>query len=387
MRQTGNTKENISRRNINEKLFRTASVSAMIAAVSFLAVFLVSIFLQGVQALRQTEIKITVSYGVNAKRHPETAIQSRYTGLVSRGFVRAIPDRMENDKSVPGRTEQMWVPASSAMDQYIKHNHSDMTAADIITAEELKNSGRVRLSFNRWFFINGDSQLAEMAGIRSAIAGTIYLMLITMLFSLPVGVMTAIYMEEFSGGGRAARIMELSINNLAAIPSVILGLIGLAVFVSVFGAPRSSPLAGGLTLSLMTLPVIIITSRASLASVPSDIRQAARAVGATKWQTVWHHTLPLALPGIMTGSIIGLAQAIGETAPLLTIGMLAYIPNAPTDMAQASTALPVQIYLWSSEPNRAYAERTALGIMVLLGIMLLLNSAALIIRHKYDKKR
>ncbi len=236
--------------------------------------------------------------------------------------------------------------------------------------------------------MNGDSKLPEIAGILSAVVGTIYVMFLTMLFSVPVGVMTAIYLEEFAPDNWFTRTIEVNINNLAAIPSIIFGLLGLAIFINVFGVPRSSALAGGLTLALMTLPVIIISTRTALRSVPDAIRQGAQGgVGASPWQVVWHHVLPLSLPpGILTGSIIGLAQAMGETAPLLIVGMLAYIPEAPNSITEAATVLPAQIYTWSATSLRAYTERTALGIMVLLSVLLMLNAAAVLIRNKFERK-
>jgi phosphate transport system permease protein len=218
------------------------------------------------------------------------------------------------------------------------------------------------------------------------VLGSVYVLFLTMLFSVPIGVMTAVYLEEFAPDNWFTRIIEVNINNLAAIPSIIFGLLGLAIFINFFGVPRSSALAGGLTLALMTLPVIIISTRAALSSVPDSIRQGAQGVGASSWQVVWHHVLPLSLPGVLTGSIIGLAQAMGETAPLLIVGMLAYIPEAPTGITQAATVLPAQIYTWSGTSLRAYTERTALGIMMLLAVLLMLNAAAVWIRNRFERK-
>ncbi|MDX8383667.1 MAG: phosphate ABC transporter permease PstA, partial [Ghiorsea sp.] len=206
----------------------------------------------------------------------------------------------------------------------------------------------------------------------------------TMCIALPVGVMTAVYLEEFAPDNRITQIIEVNINNLAAIPSILFGLLGLAIFINFFGVPRSSAIAGGLTLALMTLPIIIITTRAALRAVPSTIREAAYGLGASRWQTVWHHVLPLAFPGILTGSIIGLAQAMGETAPLLIVGMMAYIPDTPTSFTEAATVLPAQIFTWAGESIRAYEERTAAAILVLLSILLSMNSFAVWLRKRFE---
>jgi phosphate transport system permease protein len=211
-------------------------------------------------------------------------------------------------------------------------------------------------------------------------------MLVTMLIAFPLGVMTAVYLEEFADDNRWSQLIEVNINNLAAIPSILFGLLGLAVFINLFGMPRSSPLVGGLTLALMTLPIIIVSARAALRSVPDSIRQAGYGLGLTKIQVVQDHVLPLAFPGIMTGSIIGMAQAMGETAPLIIIGMIAFIPDSPSSIFEAATVMPAQIFTWASMPERAYIERTAAGIMVLLTILLSLNALAIYLRKKYEVK-
>ena len=216
--------------------------------------------------------------------------------------------------------------------------------------------------------------------------GSLLTMLVTMLIAFPLGVMTAVYLEEFADDNRWSQLIEVNIHNLAAIPSILFGLLGLAVFINLFGMPRSSPLVGGLTLALMTLPIIIVSARAALRSVPDSIRQAGYGLGLTKIQVVQDHVLPLAFPGIMTGSIIGMAQAMGETAPLIIIGMIAFIPDSPSSIFEAATVMPAQIFTWASMPERAYIERTAAGIMVLLTILLSLNALAIYLRKKYEVK-
>ena len=225
-----------------------------------------------------------------------------------------------------------------------------------------------------------------MAGLKASIIGTIYVLAMTMIFALPIGVMTAIYLEQFAPDNRLVRTIEVNINNLAAIPSIMFGLLGLAIFIHFFGMPRSSPLVGGLTLALMTLPVIIISARAALRAVPSSILDGALGVGASPWQAIWHHLLPLAMPGILTGSIIGLAQAMGETAPLIIIGMIAYIPDPPASVLDAATVMPAQIYTWAGEPLRAFEERTAAAILVLLVVLLSMNAAAVWLRRRFERK-
>lgn len=215
--------------------------------------------------------------------------------------------------------------------------------------------------------------------------GTVLTMLVTMVIAVPIGVMTAIYLEEFAPENRVTQFIEININNLAAIPSILFGLLGLAIFINFFGVPRSSALVGGMTLALMSLPVIIVSSKAALKAVPDSIRQAGFALGLTKWQIVRDHVLPLAMPGILTGSIISLAQAMGETAPLIMVGMIAFIPDASVSLMDASTVMPAQIFTWAGMPERAYIERTAAGILVLLAIMLSLNAIAIYLRKKYSR--
>jgi phosphate transport system permease protein len=240
------------------------------------------------------------------------------------------------------------------------------------------------MRFNTTFFSSGDSREPELAGIWGAAKGSFYTLLITLLLSFPMGVAAAIYLEEFAPDNRFTAFIEVNINNLAAVPSIIFGLLGLAIFINFWGIPRSTPLVGGLVLTLMTLPTIIIAARASLKSVPPSIREAALGVGASKIQTVFHHVLPLALPGMLTGTIIGMAQALGETAPLLMIGMVAFIVDIPGAITDPSAVLPVQIYLWADSPERAFTEKTSAAIMVLLGFLVLMNAVAVYMRKKFE---
>lgn len=362
------------------------SFMAIVVAASFLVFFLFDIIRTGYTAFQQTMIQTEITYSQDSIDYPSEAVSEEVFDLLSRGFMRLIPTQVEENPKLMNTKQTMWILAEAEVDQYIKGKPNKLDEFQIETIERLRSEGKIKKFFNKGFFMNGDSKLPEMAGLNSAVVGTIYVLLLTMVFSLPIGVMTAIYLEEFAPDNWLTRIIEVNINNLAAIPSIIFGLLGLAIFINIFGVPRSSALAGGLTLSLMTLPVIIISTRASLRSVPDTIRQGAQGVGASPWQVVWHHILPLSLPGIMTGSIIGLAHAMGETAPLLIVGMLAYIPTAPAGITEAATVLPAQIYTWSSDSLRAYTERTALGIIVLLSVLLLLNAVAVLMRNRFERK-
>ena len=376
----------IKRRYRGEITFRLLSVSAIVLAASFLVFFLSDMIRTGYTAFEQTVVQTEITYDADTVEIPQLAVSEEMSDLVSRGFLRLIPQMVEENPKLMNTTQTQWVLAEAEVDQYMKGKPNKLSEDEMAHIDGLKKTGKVKLVFNKWFFSNGDSKLPEMAGLLSAIIGTIYVLILTMMFSVPIGVMTAIYLEEFAPDNWFTRIIEVNINNLAAIPSIIFGLLGLAIFINLFGVPRSSALAGGLTLSLMSLPVIIISTRAALSSVPDTIRQAAQGVGASPWQVVWHHILPLSLPGIMTGTIISMAHAIGETAPLLIVGMLAYIPTAPSGITQAATVLPAQIYTWSGDSLRAYTERTALGIIVLLSVLLLLNAVAVVLRNKYERK-
>lgn len=376
----------IKKRYRQEITFKFLSIGAIVVASAFLVFFLVDISKTGYTALTQTEIQAPITYNSKTLKFTHLAVPRDMSRLVSRGFLRLLPQEVKKNPKLMDKTVERWVIATAEVDQYMKHKPNRLRPKQIAVVEKLKAEGKIKEVFNTGFFINGDSKLPEIAGIFSAVVGSVYVIFLTMLFSVPIGVMTAVYLEEFAPDNWFTRIIEVNINNLAAIPSILFGLLGLAIFINFFGVPRSSALVGGLTLSLMTLPVIIISTRVALSSVPDFIRQGAHGVGASPWQVVWHHVLPLSLPGILTGFIIGIARAMGETAPLLIVGMLAYIPEAPEGVTEAATVLPAQIYTWSATSLRAYTERTALGIMVLLAVLLMLNAAAVLIRNKFERK-
>ena len=257
---------------------------------------------------------------------------------------------------------------------------------EVAWLERLKEKGLIENNFNWAFFTSGDSREPELAGIRGALVGSALTLLVTLVLCLPIGVAAAIYLEEFAPKNRLTEIIEVNINNLAAVPSIVFGLLGLAVFLNFFGLPRSAPLVGGLVLALLVLPTIIIASRAALKAVPPSIKEAALGVGASQQQAIFHHVLPLAMPGVMTGTIIGMAHALGETAPLLMIGMVAFIVEVPTGIADAATVLPVQIYLWSDLPEIAFQAKTAALIMVLLVFLFVMNGTAIYLRRMFERR-
>jgi len=252
--------------------------------------------------------------------------------------------------------------------------------------DKLRAENALALKFNKTFLSSGDSREPESAGIWGAVVGSFYTLVLTLLLSFPIGVAAAVYLEEFAHKNRWTDIIEVNINNLAAVPSIVFGLLGLAVFIGFFGLPRSAPLVGAMVLTLLTLPTIIIASRAALKAVPPSIREAALGMGASKIQMVTHHVLPLALPGMLTGTIIGMARALGESAPLLMIGMVAFIVDIPKGITDASTVLPVQVYLWSDSPERGFVEKTSGAIIVLLAFLVVMNTTAVILRKRFERR-
>lgn len=293
-----------------------------------------------------------------------------------------------------GTTQRIYVPSSDDFDLLMKgHILRDLPESDrrvtdkeLVWIDRLIDDNRVERRFATLLFTGGDSREPELAGIKGALTGSLLTMLVTLIVSFPIGVMAATYLEEIAPKNRFTDLIEVNINNLAAVPSIVFGLLGLAVFISFFGLPRSAPLVGGLVLALMTLPTIIIATRASLASIPPSIREAALGVGASRLQVVLHHVLPLAMPGVLTGTIIGLARAAGETAPLLMIGMMAFIVDTPTSVTDKATVLPAQIYMWANNPERAFEARTSAGIIILLAFLLFMNAAAIYLRKRYEKR-
>lgn len=365
---------------------RFLAASALASCLFFLFFFLFDLARQGIPAFMQSYIQVEISVESKTLENPYSALDRELSRLISRAWLRDLPRQIRESNLPLNTTQSLLALASAEVDQYLKGHHHRLTQAQIERVEALRREGRIQTRFNANFFLSGDSKIPENSGLFSAFIGTILTMLVTMSLALPLGVMSAIYLEEFAKENRFTKIIEININNLAAIPSILFGLLGLAIFINFFGAPRSSPLVGGMTLALMSLPIIIVSTKAALKAIPASIRQAGLALGLTKWQIIKDHILPLAMPGILTGSIIALAQAMGETAPLIIIGMIAFIPDAPTSIMEAATVMPAQIFTWSGMPERAYIERTAAGILVLLGVLLSLNALAIYLRKKFEKK-
>lgn len=398
-------------RHRTETMFRIAGFMALLLGVMFLGVLLVSITSKGIQAFQQTKIYLEVnlpgdltkaSYPSIMKKtlrkmfpHAETRREKKELyALVSTGAAYELKEHVQQIPDIAGQTAYLWVTASDEIDMYIKGSvlKTDppevrrLSDTQLSYVEMLVEQGSLETQFNTGFFLNGDSREPERAGIAAAMMGSFYSLVVCLLLAFPIGVMAAIYLEEFAPKNWFTSFIEVNINNLAAVPSIVYGLLGLAIFLSVFGLPRSAPLVGGMVLTLMTLPTIIIAGRTSLKAVPPTIREAALALGASKVQMVFHQILPLAMPGVLTGTIIGMARAIGETAPLLMIGMVAFIVDVPKTIFDPATALPVQIYLWSDSPERAFEERTAATILVLLGFLIVMNMLAVILRRKFENR-
>ena len=314
-------------------------------------------------------------------------------GLVSGGAAFELYQMVQADPSLIGQTKAVWISAAADIDVLQKggidttllENQRRVKDKELRWVESLKTTDAIQAVFNTRLFTAGDSRDPEQAGVFGAVVGSLLTLAITLLLSFPFGVMAAVYLEEFAPKNRWTDIIEVNINNLAAVPSIVFGLLGLAVFLNFFGLPRSAPLVGGMVLALMTLPTIIIASRAALKSVPPSIREAALGVGASRMQVVTDHVVPLAMPGMLTGTIIGMARALGESAPLLMIGMVAFIVDIPQGPTDPATVLPVQVYLWADSPERAFVERTSAAIIVLLVFLVCMNLTAQVLRQKFER--
>lgn len=410
-------KVGLAKRYRREKRFRLFGLGSIVASIGFLGLLFVTIGANGWSAFQQTEILLDISfdgaqfdvdnlssanYGALVKNSmrslfPEVKGRTdkrKLYKLVSTGASYVLQKMVREDTGIIGTTMKIWLPADDEVDMFLKGYiqrdvpESDRRLSDkqVDWIDRLVADNRLEKKFNTTFFTAGDSREPELAGIRGAVVGSLFTLAVTLLLAFPIGVATAVYLEEFAPRNKWTDFIEVNINNLAAVPSIVFGLLGLAVFLNVLGMPRSAPLVGGLVLTLMTLPTIIIASRASLKSVPPSIREAALGVGASKMQAITHHILPLALPGMMTGTIIGMAQALGETAPLLMIGMVAFIVDVPGSVTDPSTVLPVQIYLWADSPERAFVERTSAAIMILLAFLISMNAIAVFLRRKFERR-
>jgi phosphate transport system permease protein len=410
----------LQKRQAKEKRFRFIGLMAVALGFMFVVILLGDIFFKATPAFHQHWVKVKVEFDQDwlnvSSAHADELATANYRKVLKNSFYKMFPEvsgrKTKRDlfkllstdsefvlKRTLNQTPELlntqvalWLQFDDDVDSYLKEELADGVEGARINAvqagwiSQLKLSDRIEKRWNTEFFTNGDSREPELAGVRGALSGTLLTMLVTLVLSFPLGVAAALYLEEFAPQNRWTDIIEVNINNLAAVPSIVFGLLGLAVIINLFGLPRSAPLVGGIVLTLMTLPTIIIASRASIKAVPPSIREAALGLGASRTQVAFGHVLPLAMPGIMTGTIIGLAQALGETAPLLMIGMVAFIVDVPIYVTDAATVLPVQIYLWADSPERAFLAKTSAAILVLLGFLMLINLTATLIRKKFEKK-
>ena len=413
-------KHSLNRRNRAEARFRWYGRIAIFIGLSAVAVLFVDIISKGHGAFQATYINLDVSYNQDIigidnlmdstqlvagdwQALSKTALLTKFPQVSGRSYKRELnnllssgagfdlKDRLMAKPLLLNETESIWILADDDIDTYYKSwLDGDAYAArlsekQIGWIDELHQQDLIRLQLNTNLFTRGDSREPEQAGILGAVMGSILTLVLTLLLSFPIGVSAAIYLEEFAPKNKWTDFIEVNINNLAAVPSIIFGLLGLAIFINFFHVPRSVPIVGGLVLTLMILPTIIITSRAAIKSVPPSIREAALGMGASKYQMVLHHVLPLALPGMLTGAIIGMAQALGETAPLLMIGMVAFIVDIPGSFTDPATVLPVQIFLWADSPERAFIEKTSAAIMVLLTFLIIMNTSAVWLRKRLER--
>ncbi|MBB3384782.1 phosphate transport system permease protein [Rhizobium sp. BK609] len=416
----------IRRRYAAERRFRAYGLTAVIFGLIFLIILISTVVRTGYTAFVQTSINLPIEFteevidpaGKRAS-DPKVLISANYPVLVRDALVKALSidpanralvreatamvsdsarialrDKVVANPSIIGTTENVTFLASSNIDSANKGqidltvDEKDRKISDrqVAWMKQLSESGALYKAFNSGLFLSGNSSRPEAAGLGVALIGSFYLMLTVLVLALPVGVAASIYLEEFASKNRLTDLIEVNINNLAAVPSIVYGLLGLSVFINIMGLPRSASLVGGLVLSLMTLPMIIIATRSALRAVPPSIRSAALGLGASRMQVVFHHVLPLAMPGILTGTILGLAHALGETAPLLLIGMVAFVANYPASPLDPSTALPVQIYMWASEAERAFVERTSGAIIVLLFFLVAMNIGAILLRRRFERR-
>ncbi|HAO25554.1 MULTISPECIES: phosphate ABC transporter permease PstA [unclassified Methylophaga] len=411
--------KSLKKRYRKEKRFRAYGILAITIALASLIVLFADIINKGHTGFLKTTITLDVEMNAETMyledpTDPDAVRMADFVEPLIQSLSEILPEATEEDRGKlrglinpyassqlrdelvanpdwMGTTQTITFLAHSNVDVYNKHKGNEAYSIKLSEEQQqyvdkLRDKGVIETSFNDVFFTSGDSRDPARAGVLGAIVGSLLVMFVTLVLSFPIGVAAAIYLEEFAPRNRITDFIEVNINNLAAVPSIIFGLLGLAVFINLFGMPRSVPFVGGLVLTLMTLPTIIISSRAAIKSVPPSIREAAEGVGASKMQVVLHHVLPLAMPGMLTGSIIGMAQALGETAPLLLIGMVAFIVEIPEGFFDAATVLPVQVFLWAGSPELAFIERASAAIMVLLAFLLSMNALAIWLRKRLERR-
>ncbi len=412
-------KARLKTRHAQEMRFRLYGRLAILLALSFLAILLGRIVLQGYTTFIDYQMSVAV-YVDPAKVDKTDIAGANYDLLVADAVLAKLGEKDDElgeksakvmelvsndlgfqllkqvraDPNVIGKTVTLKGPVRADAGLYYKGEMKRSTlAADrklddqqLAWLDKLKSLGMVTSGFNVGFLTRSDSTEPEQAGVLGAVVGSALMLLVTAVLAIPIGMLAACYLEEFAPKNRWTDLIEVNINNLAAVPSIVYGLLGLAVFINWLAVPRSSPLVGGLVMALMALPTVIIATRSALKAVPPSIREAAMGIGASKTQTVFHHVLPLAMPGVMTGAILSLAHALGETAPLLMIGMISFVPGVPAGFTSAATVLPVQVFIWENASERAFHERTAAAIMVLLVFMILMNLAAILLRRRFERR-
>ncbi len=420
---TQKVEKSLKKRYLKEKIFKSMGFLSVSVAFLFLLVLITDITIKAWPAFVQTQIVLTIDLneedlGITKNSSVDEIRQADFSAvirdalksefpqvnkrkqkkalysLVSIGAEYQLRDLVLDDRQLLGTKQKFTFIADDDVDALVKGvidrtlEESGRRVKDFKLGliETLEKNGQVKKNFNWQFFTSGDSREPELAGIKGAVLGSLYTLLVTLLMTFPVAVAAAIYLEEFAPKNRMVDFIEININNLAAVPSIVFGLLGLAVFINFFELPRSAPIVGGIVLSLMTLPTIIIASRSAIKAVPPSLREAALGLGASKMQTVFHHVFPAALPGILTGTIIGMAQALGETAPLLMIGMVAFIVDIPQSVGDPATVLPIQVYLWADSPERGFLEKTSAAILVLIAFLITMNAVAIYLRKKFEKK-
>ena len=411
------TSFNLPKRGQSEFRFQIIGIGAILLSLAFLSWLTITVIFGSMGAFKHVEIAVSVD--LTSKNVDAGDVNSASFGSIMKSGLREqfpdvkkrkdkkklyklisvegsleLKEKVLDNRDLLGQKVKIWVSASDDVSLYVRGKIDDtlpedqrkITDKEISWINNLEANGQIRTKVNWGFFRNGDSREPEIAGILAALVGSTLSLLVCFILSFPLGVSAAIFLEQFAPRNRLSDIIEVNINNLAAVPSIVFGLLGLSIFLGYFDLPRSSPLVGGMVLSLMTLPTIIIASRASLQAVPPSIKEAALALGATPVQAVFHHVFPVALPGMMTGAIVGMARALGDTAPLLMIGMVAFIVDIPKSILEPATALPVQVFLWADSPERAFNEKTSAAIIVLLIFLIVMNLSAVLLRRKLEQR-
>jgi phosphate transport system permease protein len=400
---------NIEKRNAKERRFKACGQLAILFVLVFLSLLFSLIFYRASKAINRYEVALEIdltSYSkqtnlkeINFGKLIQNSLKSKFSEvqnlkeenwlyqILSRSADHELKKQIKNNRYYLGEKNIFWLPISSKAEMFFKYkNTNNLNEAQLNWLANFEGEKQIRRVFNRQFFYQADSREPEIAGIGAGLVGSLMVMFIFLILAFPIAVSCAFYLEEFAKKNRFTDLIEISINNLAAIPSIIYGLLGLVLYLQIMHLPRSSSLVGGMTLFMLVLPVIIIATRNTIRSIPQNIRDGAYGLGASKLQVVLHHLLPLSMPGIMTGTILAVSRALGETAPLLMIGMVAFIADVANNFLEPTTALPVQIYLWSDLQEQGFVEKTALAILLMLGVLMMFNLGAIILRKKFEKK-